>query len=83
MPKCFARVIARQWITSLLAAAVSNHIGNLAACQIGPFVTEDACPPPVLCATDKKFTTAATRLRFLDAEKFRGRQEASLSVDRS
>jgi len=66
MPKCFATVIARQWITSLLAAAASNRIGNPAARQIGPFVTEDACPPLILCVTDKKFTTAATRLRLFN-----------------
>jgi hypothetical protein len=53
MPKCFARVIARQWI-SLLAAAACKRIENPAARKIGPFVTEDTCPPLILCGTHKK-----------------------------
>jgi len=81
MPKCFARVIARQWIPSLLAAAASNRIENPAASQIGPFVTEDACLPLIVCVTHKKFMTAATRLRLLDTATFRGRQEPSLSAE--
>ena len=83
MPKCFARVIARQWIISLLAAPASNRIENPAARQIGPFVTEDACPPLILCVAHKKSMTAATRLRLLDAAIFRGRQELSLSADKN
>jgi hypothetical protein len=64
MPKCFARVIAGKWNASLLAAAASNRIENPAARLIGPFVTEDACPPLTLCVSHKKFMTAATRLRY-------------------
>jgi len=71
MPKCFARVIARKWNTSLLAAVASNRIENPAARLIGPFVTEDAYPPLILCISHKKFMTAATRLRLLDAATLR------------
>jgi len=81
MPKLFARVIARQWITRLLTAPASNGIESPAARQIGPFVTEDACPALILCIIHNKFMTAATRLRLLDAATFRGRLEPSLSAD--
>jgi hypothetical protein len=83
MPKCFASVIARQWITSLLAARASNRIERPAACQIGPFVTDAACPRLILRVAHKKFMTAATRLRLLDAATFSGRQEPSLSADKN
>ena len=83
MPKCFASVIARKSTTSVLAAVASKLIGSPAARQIGPFVSEDACPPLMLCLTHKEFMTAATHLRLMDAATFRDCQESSPSADKN
>jgi len=62
MPKCFARVIARQWI-SLLAAAACKRIENPAARKIAPSLAKILVLRSSFAEPIKNFMTAATRLR--------------------